>query len=132
MSVITISDAFANAAHEGRRAFLDSGAGVARVLVYTAPQPASGAAPAGATLLLSAELAKPSSAIANGAMSLVPGEDALVLATGDAAWARVINGNGDFAFDCDVSDLAGNGIVKLPSVTLYEGGTVRIASGVFT
>ena len=131
MSDITISAAFANAAHEGRRAFLDNGPGVARVQLFAAPRPPSGDTTS-AMLLLDAPLAKPSSTIAAGVMTLVPGDDPLVLATGVAAWARFISADGTFAFDTDVGDMASPATVKLPSTQLFEGGTTRIVVGRFT
>jgi hypothetical protein len=131
MSDLTISEAFANAAHEGRRAFLDSGPGVARVRLYAGPRPANGA-PTSATLLLEVPLAKPSSSIAGGVMTLVPGEDPLVLATGVAAWARFTTADGSHAFDTDVGDMASTATVKLPSTQLFAGGTTRIVLAAFS
>ncbi|MFZ6713028.1 hypothetical protein [Undibacterium sp. TC9W] len=46
----------------------------------------------------------------------------LIGVTGQATWARVVNGNGDIAFDCDVTDTAGNGVIQLESTQLYAGG----------
>lgn len=129
-SDITISEAFANAAHEGRRAFLDNGPDVARVQLFEAPRPSNGGATS-ATMLLDALLAKPSSTIAAGVMTLVPGEDPLVLATGVAAWARFITADGSFAFETDVGDMASAATVKLPSTQLFEGGTTRIVLATF-
>ena len=130
MSDLTISEAFANAAHEGRRAFLDNGPGVARVRLYAAPRPGNGGATS-AVPLLEAALAKPSSTIAAGVMTLLPGEDPLVLATGVAAWARFITADGSIAFDTDVGDMGSAATVKLPSTQLFEGGTTRIVLGTF-
>jgi len=54
----------------------------------------------------------------------------MITATGQASWARIVNGEGDLAWDCDVSDLNGAGELRLPSTTLYAGGSTRIVSGV--
>jgi hypothetical protein len=122
---------FKNAALEGRRDYLDLGSGVARILVYgdDEPRPATGATATG-TLLVTLELDKPSGLISAGELTLIEGDDAIVAASGTALWARVINGNGDIAFDCDVSNTAGSAELKLPSTALFAGGTTRLVSGV--
>jgi hypothetical protein len=122
---------FKNAALEGRRDYLDLGAGVARILIYgdDQPRPATGATASG-TLLVTIELEKPSGTISGGEFALAAGDDVLVVASGTALWARVINGNGDIAFDCDVSDTSGSAELQLPSTTLFAGGTTRLVSGV--
>lgn len=122
---------FKDAALEGRRDYLDLGTGVARILVYAndAARPATGATATG-TLLVTIELEKPSGTISGGEFTLAAGDDVLVAASGVALWARVINGNGDIAFDCDVSDTSGSAELQLPSTTLFAGGNTRLASGV--
>lgn len=122
---------FKNAALEGRRDYLDLGSNVARILVYgnDQPRPATGAT-ATSTLLVTIDLDKPSGTISAGELTLVAGDDAIVAVSGTALWARIINGNGDIAFDCDVSNTAGSGEVKLPSTALFAGGTTRLVSGV--
>jgi hypothetical protein len=122
---------FKNAALQGRLDYLNLGTGVARVLIYAdnVARPATGATATG-TLLVTLELADPAGTISAGDLTLVAGDDAIVAASGTALWARVINGNGDIAFDCDVSNTAGSAELKLPSTALFAGGTTRLVSGV--
>lgn len=122
---------FKNAALEGRRDYLDLGSGVARIRIYgdNQPRPATGATATG-TLLVTIDLEKPSGTIASGELTLAAGDDVIVAASGTALWARVINGNGDIAFDCDVSSTSGSAELQLPSTTLFAGGTTRLVSGV--
>ena len=51
-----------------------------------------------------------------------------VVAAGTAVWARIVNGNGDWVMDCDVSDPAGTGEVKLPGTTLAVGDIVPLST----
>jgi hypothetical protein len=122
---------FKNAALQGRLDFLDLGTDVARILIYgdDQPRPATGATASG-TLLVTLELDKPSGSISAGQLTLIAGADALVASSGTALWARVINGNDDIAFDCDVSNTSGSAEIQLPSTALFAGGTTRLVSGV--
>lgn len=70
--------------------------------------------------------------VLDGVLTLAPGEPVLNANSGVAAWARVVNGNGETAFDCDVTDTAGSGEIKIQSTVLYEGGETRMVSGVLT
>jgi hypothetical protein len=107
------------------------GTDVARILIYgdDQPRPATGATASG-TLLVTLELDKPSGSISAGQLTLIAGADALVASSGTALWARVINGNDDIAFDCDVSNTSGSAEIQLPSTALFAGGTTRLVSGV--
>jgi hypothetical protein len=111
--------------------FLDTGAGVAMVRIYPGVRPLVSAAPE-TGFLVELPLLKPSGSVLDGALTLAPGEPALNANSGVAAWARVVNGNGETAFDCDVSDTAGTGEIKIQSTVLYEGGETRMVSGVLT
>lgn len=112
----------------GSLAHLDSGTGHARICIYDGARPALGAQPTG-HLLVELVLPKPCGVIADNKLTLTPGDDGLVLLSGAATWARVLCGNGDVAFDCDVSDMQGSAAIKLPSTTLYAGGVTRLVSG---
>lgn len=112
-------------------AFLDTGAGVARVRIYPGTRPLVSAAP-DSGFLAELPLLKPSGSVLDGVLTLAPGEPVLNANSGVAAWARVVNGNGETAFDCDVTDTAGSGEIKIQSTVLYEGGETRMASGVLT
>ncbi len=112
-------------------AFLDTGAGVARVRIYPGVRPLVGAAPE-IGFLAELPLLKPSGSVLDGTLTLAPGEPVLNANSGVASWARVVNGNGETAFDCDVTDTAGGGEIKIQSTVLYEGGETRMVSGVLT
>lgn len=112
-------------------AFLDTGAAVARVRLYPGARPLVSAAP-GSGFLAELPLLKPSGSVLDGALALAPGEPVLNANSGVAVWARVVNGNGETAFDCDVTDTAGTGEIKIQSTVLYEGGETRMVSGVLT
>ena len=60
---------------------------------------------------------------------MIPGDPVLNANSGVAAWARVVNGNGETAFDCDVSDTTGTGEIKIQNTVLFEGGETRMVSG---
>ena len=109
-------------------AFLDTGAAVARVRLYPGPRPLVSTA-AGSGFLTELPLLKPSGSVLDGVLALAPGEPVLNANSGVAAWARVINGNDETAFDCDVTDTAGTGEIKIQNTVLYEGGETRMVSG---
>lgn len=111
--------------------FLDTGAGLARVRIYPGTRPLVSAAP-DTGFLVELPLLKPSGSVLDGVLTLAPGEPVLNANSGVAAWARVVNGNGETAFDCDVTDTAGSGEIKIQSTVLYEGGETRMVSGVLT
>lgn len=111
--------------------FLDTGAGPARVRIYPGTRPLVSAAP-DTGFLVELPLLKPSGSVLDGVLTLAPGEPVLNANSGVAAWARVVNGNGETAFDCDVTDTAGSGEIKIQSTVLYEGGETRMVSGVLT
>ncbi len=129
--MIEISAAFNEARLQGVINFLSQGTDNATVEIYAAPRPALGVTAAGA-LLVTIELAEPVGTLETGALTLTPTPEGLILATGQAAWARVRNGNAALAWDCDVSELAGDGELKMPTTQLYAGGFTRIVSGSFT
>lgn len=110
-------------------AFLAGGAENARANLYDGVRPTLGGAPTG-NLLVSIVLMEPIGTVANGLLTLTPTDEVMIATTGQATWARIVNGNGALAWDCDVSDLNGSGELRLPSTTLYAGGYTRIVSGV--
>lgn len=125
---ITESTSSCNAALEGRKSFLDSGSGNARIRLYNGTRPASGGTPT--TLLAEIELDKPCGTVAARTLTLASEAVPLCDASGVATWARVVNGNGDFAFDCDVSTVAaGTGQVQLEDTSLLAGGKVQLVYG---
>lgn len=108
--------------------FLAIGTQNATVRIYSGVRPALGAPPSG-DLLASIVLVDPVGEVEDGLLSITPTGEALIETGGVATWARIVNGDGVLAWDCDVSDLDGTGELRLPSTTLYAGGYTRIVSG---
>lgn len=127
--MIRISTELGDARLQSVVAFLAAGAEAARVQVFDGVRPALAGVPAGKQLAAIA-LMEPIGTVADGLLAITPTSEALIINTGQATWARVVNGNGTLAWDCDVSDLNGTGELRLPSTTLYAGGYTRIVSGV--
>lgn len=109
---------------------LNSGAGGASVSLYATVRPANSAA-AGGDPLAVITLAKPAGVIDAGVLTLTLPDDALILLTGIALWARITVDSG-IVLDSDVSDMAGTAMIRLASTQLYAGGSVRLASGVLS
>lgn len=108
--------------------FLAIGTQNASVRIYSGARPALGAPPTG-DLLATIVLVEPIGDVEDGLLSITPTDEALIETGGVATWARIVNGDGELAWDCDVSDLDGTGELRLPSTTLYAGGYTRIVSG---
>ena len=126
LSSIHTSDR-AGAALQATLTRLNAGTAGANVALYDTVRPANGAA-AGGSPLAAFVLPKPAGVIATGILTLGSVPDALISATGVAAWARVTVG-AVHEFDCSVTDTAGTGTIKLSTTQLYAGGTVRLSSG---
>jgi hypothetical protein len=126
--VIQISDELNAYRLQGVITFLALGTEQARAHVYAGPRPGFGEAPQG-PLLASIVLAEPLGTIVDGVLEVAPTNEALILTTGEATWARIVNGNSALAWDCDASELDGLGELRLPTTTLYAGGYTRILTG---
>ena len=112
----------------GTLAFLDAGASNATIEIYATARPAGGADPLGAPLA-TLTLARPCAVLTGAALVLQPlTAPATVTATGAAAWARWLNGDGVWALDCDVSVEAGVGELRLTQLQLYAGGLVPLSA----
>jgi len=105
----------------------------ARVLIHGGQRPADGAE-AQAPALAEVPLATPPGVIAGNQLILAPADPTgvLIRASGQAAWARIVDGDGRWLLDCDVSGPAGTGDWQIaidglpkgaPETQLYEGGT---------
>ena len=127
--MIQISTELNEARLQGVVSFLDTGLANAKVQIYDATRPAF-AAPPGNTPLVEVSLTKPCGTVSGGLLTLTQLEDGLIMRSGTATWARVINGDGLIAFDCDVSDGLGTGEIQFPEVTLFAGGAARMTSAV--
>lgn len=79
----------------------------------------------GGLLLAEVALANPPGDIVGGALSLAWGEPGLIVISGVAAWARIVTGSDVIVIECDATDSAGNGALKLADVQLFAGGTAQ-------
>lgn len=126
--MIEISNALNGYRLQGVITFLALGTEQARAHVYAGPRPSFGAPPQG-PLLASIVLAEPLGTVVDGVLEVAATNEAQILTTGEATWARIVNGQGALAWDCDASDLEGTGELRLPTTTLYAGGYTRILTG---
>jgi len=127
---ITITTAHNDARLGGTLAYLDTGTGNAAVRIYGDTRPATPADVPTSAMLVQVGLTKPAGTVAAGVLTLTQLEDGLIAETGIATWARVVNGNGDTAFDCDCGEGAGAWEVTLAQTQLYAGGAARITAAV--
>lgn len=127
---IAQSPAFQAAASLGRRTFLDLGAGNATIEIYGNVRPDPGVS-AGATPLVVLTLSKPCGDIVDGflVLELADPTGDLITESGTATWARFLNGDGQWAFDADVSLDGEDGEVQFPSRSLFAGGRAPISLG---
>lgn len=109
---------------------LDAGAGNAAIQVFGGTRPAGISDTPGNPMLVEIELTKPAGAITSNMLTLSQDADGLIVATGQATWARFVNGDGAVVMDADCSDMAGSAEVRLVSTQLYAGGDARLASAV--
>lgn len=126
--ILSVSQAHQNARHAGSLAHLDAGSSPAKIRIFAGVQPAPGGPES--ELLVQIELTKPAGAVAEGVLTLTASTFGLIAKTGQATWARVMTGAGEIAFDCDVSDMTGDGVIKLEKTQLYEGGKAFLTSAV--
>lgn len=129
---LVISPALAEARVAATRDFIDLGTLPGRIRFYGNTQPAAGATP-GTSPLAEITLTKPCGSIADAVLTLTQADAGgdLILANGAAVWARMVNGNGDFVMDGDVSDETGSGSFKVAGTTgtaLYAGGSLLLGT----
>lgn len=109
---------------------LDAGTGSGAVQVYGGAKPATITGTPSSAMLVEIELTKPAGTVASGVLTLTPAGDGVIAETGQATWARFVNGDGTVVMDADCSDMAGSAEVKLVSTQLYAGGDARLAAAV--
>lgn len=110
---------------------LDSGTAAPYVEIYGTTRPAPGGA-SGGTPLVSVTMSNPPGTVDAELFRIVltvPIEGQIAVA-GDAVWARIYDGAGEWWADASVSDEAGSGEIKLQVVTLAVGAFVRITSAI--
>lgn len=83
----------------------------------------------GTTLLATVILAEPFGEVSAGVLTLTPTPEALISTSGVANSCVFKNGDGAVGWVSTVSDLDGDGEVKLVSTQLYAGGYTRLVSG---
>lgn len=122
----------------GLQGFLNAvGSDKARLNIYDGTMPVGGATPSG-TLLVSIRLASPAFDSDLHILKIEqfdPVNGDIIAATGDAAFARLLNPAGVWAGDGDVTAASGSGMFKLAGTvgtTLLLGGKAFITSGAFT
>lgn len=127
----TISTAHNEARLNGTLAYLDTGSAHAKLRIYNGTRPSNGGTPT--TLLCEIELDDPAGSVASGVLTLNSADVPLCAASGVATWARLINGNGDFVADGDVSTVAdGTGQIQLEDTSLLAGGKLQLISASLT
>lgn len=127
---ITLSTEHHLARLESTRAFLDLGSQPARLRVYGGLRPAQPADTPSSVMLVEVRLRKPCGQVVDGQLHLIPQENALITASGQARWARLVNGEDVTALDLDCSDLAGDGEIRFEQTQLYAGGYAQMATAV--
>ncbi|MBP9904493.1 MAG: hypothetical protein KBF66_02965 [Rhodoferax sp.] len=113
-------------------AFLDCGSSPARLRIYAGTRPQSPEMPAASEMLVEIRLTKPAGVISEGLLTLTQQENGLIVASGIASWARLVNGNEVCAMDMDCSESDASGDIKLASLSLYLGGDTRMVSAILT
>ena len=96
------------------------------LLLYTGTIPSSGGAITDQVLLCTLQLPSPAGSVALGIFTLDSGVEAIAVATGVAAWARVKDGFGAWVMDMDVGASGSGAAIIATPVEVFAGGTVRI------
>lgn len=112
---------------------LDAASTAGKLLFYTGPRPASGAAITTQTLLGTCELSKPSGSVAAGVLTFNPiSDDVAADADGEIAWVRALNGDLAWVLDMDAG-IANSGATMIFNTTITRaGGVIQVLSGSFT
>ena len=104
----------------------------ARLKIYSAPVPAAGQPPDTAVLLATLVFPRPSlDNVTNKTLTLLNPSTTLVSTTGEADWARIENGAGQYVVDLDVGAAGDDAAVILNngtpgSLMLYAGGELSV------
>lgn len=105
-----------------------SGPGIGRIYNGTIPANPQTAITT-QTLLGTITFSDPVGSITNGILTLGAVTSGEADATGIASWVRWFDSDLNVICDMDVSDDAGNGIVKFNTVSFVVGGSIEISSG---
>lgn len=116
------------------RDFIDQASGSPNagfIRIYSGTQPAAGGdALAGNTLLAELRFSDPagSNAAARSLTFNAIVADIAANATGTATWARILDGDGKVAFDCDVTATGGGGAITFATVSFVQDVIVELTS----
>lgn len=113
---------------------IDGGGAAGSLLFYTAPRPATGGTPTGATLLGTTVFSYPcASDAAAGVLTFSAiTSDNMADNTGTAAWARALASDSDFVADFSVTIDGGGGEILLDTVLIVADGVIAVSSGALT
>ncbi|MGJ0489598.1 hypothetical protein [Methylobacter sp.] len=111
---------------------LDAGTGAGKLLVYTGPRPATGAAITTQTLIGTCVLSDPAGTVANAQLTFSPiSDDIAADADGEIAWVRGVDSDNNFVLDMGAG-LAGSGkTVIFDTLTAKLGGIIKFLAGAF-
>ena len=108
----------------------------AHLFIYSGDRPVTGGAvdEYDNTLLLDFLFPFPCGSISNGILTFGTIEDVYGLSAGVPSWARIVDADENFVADLSVTNLIGNGDVKLDSLTLeiFVGGLVKCTVATMT
>lgn len=130
MSIITPALALKNTILTAIRDALDAGASPGLIKIYSGTKPADAeTAITTQVLLATLTLSDPCGTVSAGVLTFATiTSDSAADATGTATWARLTTSAGVAVADVDVSNTAGNGFIRLNTVSIVAGGSVSITS----
>lgn len=137
MSTLLVSVDHADYVLSARLAHANLGPLASSIYFYATPWSGVVGADPGGPALVQCVLTKPAGAVVAHAIVLsqaAPGGD-FIQHTGDAGWARWVNGNGVIVAEGDVSDDAGSGAFKIAGTAgtkLYAGGRFFLSTSALT
>lgn len=115
----------------GVQARLDAGSAACYVQLFGGARPGSPGGSTAEDVLASVVFSQPATELVGDQLVFSPASDsgALVLVTGSATWARLFDGDDIWLGDCDVTDSAGAGPLRVSGTTgtmLYAGARVLL------
>ncbi|WP_333873049.1 hypothetical protein [Methylobacter sp.] len=133
MSALAFSTALRNSRAQCIAAALDAGATPGKILLYTAPRPATGAAITTQTLIGTCMLSDPCGTVSNGVLVFDDiNDDDLADATGVIAWARGVDGDDAFVLDMSCGIEGSGAALIFNTLSAQMGGAIQILSGSIT
>jgi len=127
---MTYSVAVKNARAQAVASAIDAGTGSGSLAIYTGSSPADVGAITDQVLLVTLTLPEPCAAsIASGILTLNSIPEQMVQATGQAAWGRLLDGDGNPLADMAVGVTGSGADIELPTVDLIQGSYLRIPTG---